>query len=80
MKIESLNNYEFKNDVKPKPEIPEIKSSKPKEEFKFPFETNFSYDEETKTLITKVKRGDVLNQFPSDDFLRMKKFLLDNLS
>lgn len=60
---------EIKKDDKPKD------SFSPKEDF-ISKETSFSFDDETKELIIRVKLGDVLNQFPSDEFLRIKKWLI----
>ncbi len=86
MKIESmnlnLNFYDSKQDIKspPKEKTNEIiKTSDNSDKFTIP-KTNFSYDSGTDTLVVKVKTGNVLHQFPSDDLLRMKKFLMENNS
>lgn len=79
MKIEnlSLNMYDSKSNFQYKPQNKEQAEINQIDKFTIP-KTNFSYDTETDTLVVKVKAGNVLHQFPSDDLLRMKKFLMEN--
>lgn len=89
MEINTVKNYETTKPIQKIAPIEHIEFRKEefqeKEEFQqkeniltkfLSKETSFSFDDETKELVIRVKLGDVLNQFPSDDYLRMKKWLI----
>lgn len=42
--------------------------------------TNFSYDEKTKDMIIKIEKNGSTFQYPSEDLLRLKKFLMEESS
>ena len=39
---------------------------------------NFGFNDESKDFFVKVKRGDVENQYPTDEMMRMKAYLLSS--
>ena len=42
--------------------------------------TNFSYDEKTKDMIIQIEKNGSTFQYPSEDLLRLKKFLMEESS
>lgn len=82
-KTEKLNKKEINNIENNKVEkINEIhKKENIKEEKKYEVNIDnigFSYDKEAKELVIKVERGDKIYQHPSDDILKLKKYLMEN--
>ncbi len=40
---------------------------------------NFGFNNETKDFYIKVSRGNITNQYPTEDMMKIKKFMLSNL-
>lgn len=72
LKQKKIEPTEIEKMAPDKKEINNIKESNVK--------TNFSYDDKTKEMIIQVEKNGSTFQYPSEDLLRLKKYLMEESS